>query len=469
MNKKNMVSTSDKTIIRLKVLAKEKENIRRRLVVTAQTLRLKAKQLAITAKEKETIRGRLAVTAKQLAKTAKEKEIVRQKLVVTAQTLHLKAKQLAVTTLRKKSILASIGDAVMACDEKGIVILFNRKAVMITGFSAKEVIGRHYSHLIKFVREVDSKPSEDFIGQALKTGHKTTMSGGTLLIKKDGSKIPVADSAEPIRYSRRVLIGCVVVFRDITQEKEIDKAKNEFVSIVSHQLKTPTTIVSLYTEMLLDDREGVTTLKQKEYINEIRSANWRMIEIVNTLLNVSRIEMGIFHTDPMPTDVIDVFKNVIKDSKANISKKNLILQEKYHQLKHIVPIDKLLLNMVFSNLFSNAIRYTSLGGTISVKSLQVKKDEKINNRVIKENSLLISVSDNGCGVPEAEQDKVFTKFFRSDNARSEHTDGTGLGLYIVKSILDHIGGDVWFFSKEKQGTTFNFTIPLRRVKKNIKK
>src|SRR3989344_2868174 len=115
MNKKNMVSTSDKTIIRLKVLAKEKE----------------------------TIRGRLAVTAKQLAKTAKEKEIVRQKLVVTAQTLHLKAKQLAETTLRKKSILASIGDAVMAFFEKSIVILFNRKAGMINGFFAKEVIGRH--------------------------------------------------------------------------------------------------------------------------------------------------------------------------------------------------------------------------------------------------------------------------------------------------------------------------------------
>ena len=94
--------------------------------------------------------------------------------------------------------------------------------------------------------------------------------------------------------------------------------------------------------------------------------------------------------------------------------------------------------------------------------MEVKKDEKINNKIIKENSLLVSVSDSGCGIPLNQQDKVFTKFFRADNARSEHTAGTGLGLYIVKSILDHIGGDVWFSSKEKEGSIFSFTIPLVR-------
>lgn len=480
MNKKTIISASasNNTIFKLRVLAKEKESIRRRLELTAKKLAKTAKEkeyvrrkLAVTAEEKESVRRKLAVTAealrlkaKQLAVVAKEKESVRRKLALTAEELSLKAEELAMTIVKNQSILASIGDAVMACDKEGRVILFNRKAVTMTGFSAKEIIGNHYNHSIKFIRGTDNKPSEDFIAEAMKTGHKTTMADNTLLIKKNGSKISVADSAEPIRYIHGVLIGCVVVFRDITQEKETDKAKSEFISVASHQLKTPATIVSSYTEMLLSGSNSVTTSKQKEYVNEIRSANQRMIDIINTLLNVSRIEMGIFSVDPMPIDFIAVLKNSVKEARANLEEKHLILKEEFHQLTHMIAVDKLLLGMVFSNLISNSIRYTAMGGTITVKSLEVKKDERINNKIIKENSLLVSVADNGCGIPLNQQDKVFTKFFRSDNARSEHTAGTGLGLYIVKSILDHIGGDVWFLSKEKEGSTFSFTIPLVRAK-----
>src|SRR3989344_185291 len=463
MNKKAIIPVSKNTIFRLKVLAKEKETIRRKLVVTA-------KQLAKTAKEKEGTRSKLALTAKRLAAVAKEKESVRRKLVVTAQIFRLKAKQLAVIAkekegirlklvataeklrfkaeelamaiVEKKAILASIGDAVMACDKDGKVILFNRKAVEMTGFSAKEVIGRHYNQVIKFVRELDNKPVTDFIAEAMKTGQKTTMADNTLLIRKNGSKIPVADSAEPIRYLTGILVGCVIVFRDVTQEKETDKAKSEFISVASHQLKTPATIISLYTEMLLSGKGDAITLKQKEYLSEVRGANIRIIDIINTLLNISRIEMGIFSMDPAPIDIIAFLKNSIKELQVSVNEKHIILQEEYHQPKHIVPIDKLLLTMVFSNLLSNSIKYTATGGTVSVKSVEVKKGEKVDHKIIKENSILISVSDSGFGIPTHSQGKIFTKFFRSENARSKHTDGTGLGLYIVKSILDHIGGDV---------------------------
>src|SRR3989344_517402 len=385
----------------------------------------------------------------KLKALAKEKESIRLKLAATAEKLSFKAEELAMAIVEKKAILASIGDAVMACDKEGLVVLFNRKAVEITGFSEKEIIGQRYNRLIKFVGEIDSKPVTDFIAEAMKTGQKTTM----------------ADSAEPIRYTNGALIGCVVVFRDITQEKEIDKAKSEFISVASHQLKTPATIISLYTEMLLSDSGGALSVKQKEYINEVYSANMRIINIINTLLNISSIEMGIFSMDHTPIDIIAFLKNSIKELRASVNEKHIILQEEYHQSKHIVLIHKLLLTMVFSNLLSNSIKYTAPGGTVSVKSVEVKKDEKVNHKIIKENSILISVSDSGFGIPIHSQDKIFTKFFRSENARSKHTDGTGLGLYIVKSILDYIGGDVWFWSKEKEGTIFYFTIPLNRAER----
>lgn len=403
-------------------------------------------------------------TISRLKVLAKEKERIRLKLAKVARKLSLKTKELAITTVKTKAILASIGDAVMACDEKGLVILFNRKAALVTGFSAREVIGKKYDHFIKFVRELDSEPIKDFIAEAMKTGQKTVMADNTLLIKKNGTRVPVADSAEPIRYTGGALIGCVVVFRDITQEKETDKAKSEFISVASHQLKTPATIVNLYTEMLLSGPESVISLKQKEYINEIRSANQRMIDIVKTLLNVSRIEMGIFAVDPIPTDVIPIFQNVIKEVRTNIEEKRLVVQQKYHQEKCIVPIDRLLLQMVFSNLVSNALQYTPVGGTIVVRSVNVKKGEKIHNHIIREKSLLVSVADSGCGIPADHHKKIFTRFFRSESARKQHADGTGLGLYIVKSILDHIGGHVWFNSKEKVGTIFYFTVPLHRKK-----
>src|SRR3989344_1068671 len=244
----------------------------------------------------------------KLKALAKEKESIRLKLAATAEKLRFKAEELAMAIVEKKAILASIGDAVMACDKEGLVVLFNRKAVEITGFSEKEIIGQRYNRLIKFVGEIDSKPVTDFIAEAMKTGQKTTMADNTLLIRKNGSKIPVADSAEPIRYTNGALIGCVIVFRDITQEKEIDKAKSEFISVASHQLKTPATIISLYTEMLLSGSGGIVTPKQKEYITEVHNANQRIVDIINTLLNISRIEMGIFSMDKTPIDIIAFLK-----------------------------------------------------------------------------------------------------------------------------------------------------------------
>ncbi|MBE3138210.1 MAG: PAS domain-containing protein [Actinobacteria bacterium] len=499
MNKKNIISASDETILKLKLLAKEKESIRRKLMVTAGALRIKAKQLAETANEKESVRRKLVATAAEkedtrskLAKTAKEKESVRRKLVATAaekedtrSKLAITAKQLAATAEEKESIrrklevtaknlayakatdeamLESIGDGILATDEKGNITLINKIAEKLICKKSQEVMGKVFYKVFPLEDEKGvSIPAEKHpINLALMA---STISVGLLYyqVRKDKTRFPVAIMATPVILEGKV-IGAIKVFRDITIEKEIEHAKSEFVSVASHQLKTPVTIMNLYAEQLLNSPNNKLTGTQKEYINEISNANRRLIDIVDTLLNISRIEMGIFFMNPAPVDIIDFLKNVIKNSRINLEEKNLIMQQEYHQLEHILLIDKLLLNMVFSNLLTNAIRYTSSGGTISVKSLEVKKDDKINDKIIKEDGLLVSVSDNGCGIPADQQNKIFTKFFRSDNARSEYTDGTGLGLYIVKSILDHMGGEVWFLSKEKEGTTFSFTIPFSKTK-----
>lgn len=225
MNKNTVTSATDNTILKLKVLAKKKEGVRSKLVVTA-------KQLALLAKEKENIRGRLVITAKKLAMTAKEKENIRKKLVLTAKKLAVIAKEkeeiykktlkvlkdlnvekskLKIAITKEKAILSSIGDAVIACDNNGKVVLFNHVAEKLTEFAASEAIGQHYRKTLQFTNEDGKKKINDVIAKAMKTGQKTSLLNGALMIRKDGSKIPVADSAAPIKYANGELFGCVIV------------------------------------------------------------------------------------------------------------------------------------------------------------------------------------------------------------------------------------------------------------------
>lgn len=151
---------------------------------------------------------------------------------------------------RNESILNSIGDSVFACDKKGIIILFNQMAEKMTGISAKDAIGKNYKEIIFFLKESDEKPYIGFIAEAINRGTIAKMSDHVLLVRKDGLKIPVADSAAPIRDYMGKITGCVVVFHDVTVERQIDKTKTEFVSLASHQLRTPLSTINWYAEML---------------------------------------------------------------------------------------------------------------------------------------------------------------------------------------------------------------------------
>lgn len=354
MNKIKNIKEKDIKLARLKVLAKKKESIRRKLEVTAE-------KLVVTAKEKESVRKKLVVVAKQLALLAKEKEYIRKNLAVTA-------KELAVAAAKEKAILASIGDAVVACDKDGRIVLFNRVAEELSGFTFKEASGRHYGRSIRFVRERDGKPSNDFIAEVIKTGRKAVMVNHTLLIRKDGSRIPVADSAAPVEDAEGKLIGCVVVFRDVTKEREIDKAKTEFVSLASHQLKTPPTAVKWLTEMILEDKTSKLTEKQKGYLGEVHSKNEQMIELVNSLLDVSRLELGTLAVTPVPTNINQLVKGVIEGLRIQINAKDLSLKEKYNKDKLVISTDANLLQIVVHNLLTNAINYTPKNGEITVEA-----------------------------------------------------------------------------------------------------
>ena len=359
---------------------------------------------------------------------------------------------------KDEAILSSIGDGIIATGPDGKIIVMNKVAEKLLGWKVEEAMGKLYNEVISLEDEkgtlvpLEERPLTKAFTQSTTTTTTTTTTNILHLLSKNKIKFPVVITASPVVLDNKI-IGAVEVFRDITKEREIDKAKTEFVSLASHQLRTPLTTVSWYTEMILKGDVGKVIPDQKKYLKEIYQGNKRMIELVNTLLNVSRLELGTFNANPQPTDAIAIAKSVLDEQKPNIEKKKLVMVENLSKDIPIFSTDPKLLRMVFQNILSNAVEYTAPSGRIE---LTVSCDTK---------TVAIKVSDTGYGIPKNQQSQIFTKLFRADNVRAKDTDGTGLGLYITKSVVENSGGKIWFESEENKGSTFYVTLPMDGVKK----
>ena len=477
MNKKIPISASDDIILNLRVLAMEKEAARQKLAVTAKKLALTAKKLAATAKEKESVRRKLAITAaklaataEKLAVTAKEKENVRRSLVVTAEKLRKshetlekkvleRTKSLEIVRAKQGATLLSIGDGLITTDENGKIILINKTTEKLLDTTSGEVMGKLFSEITLLHDEKGTvvAPESHPVYMALKMG---TITSATTYYntRKDGTKFPVAVTVTPVILGGKV-IGTIKVFRDISDEREIDKAKTEFVSLASHQLRTPLSTVNWYAEMLLAGDVGELNDKQKKYLNEVYTSNQRMVELVNALLDVSRLELGTFIIEPELTDICGLAKNVIAEQKPQIDVKKIKFLFSCEKKVMFLQADPKLLRMVMQNILSNAIKYTPDGGKIKF-AISISDKENIK----------IKISDTGYGIPKNQHGKIFTKLFRADNVRDKDTNGTGLGLYIVKSIVENSGGKIWFESqKENGGTIFYVTLPIKGIRGTGKK
>lgn len=205
--------------------------------------------------------------------------------------------------------------------------------------------------------------------------------------------------------------------------------------------------------MLLNEDAGKINDEQKKYLQEVYVGSQRMVELVNALLNVSRLDLGTFEINPTQTDIPKVVKSLIQELSPQIKIKKQIINEIYDNNLQLFLADESLLRMILQNLLSNAVKYTPVGGSILV---EVK---------IIDDQLRLKVADSGMGIPKSQQSKIFSKLFRADNAKQSETEGTGLGLYIIKSIVDQAGGEVWFESEENKGTTFYVSFPIGGMKK----
>jgi PAS domain S-box-containing protein len=350
--------------------------------------------------------------------------------------------------VKYEALLTSIGDGMIATNKDGEILVMNPQAGKMLGRDVSDSVGKFFTDVVPLEqdeKEVMIPLDERPVFKTLLGGSRTTVV--SYYFRADGAKFPVAVTSAPIMLDERI-IGAVVVFRDITKEKEIDKSKTEFVSLASHQLRTPLSAIRWYSEMLDSEKLGPLNASQKDYLSEIYKSNRRMIDLVNALLNVSRIDMGTFAIEPEPTDIKEIAESVLKELFVKIQESNLQVTHFYQEDLPKVNVDPKLMRIIVQNLLSNAMKYTPKGGSVA---LSVTRDDK---------NMLIKVSDTGVGIPANVQDKIFTKLFRADNARVVESEGTGLGLYIIKSIVERGGGRTWFVSEENKGTTFFVEIPL---------
>jgi PAS domain S-box-containing protein len=352
------------------------------------------------------------------------------------------------TELEKFKLVAeNSSDAIVITDVDGHILYANAASEKLSGFSRQDIdshnIGRlwgghmeknFYENMWKIIK-VEKKIFVGELKNRRKTGEEYYVSARFY---------PLLDKSGEVQF----FVGMET---DITKAKEVDRAKSEFISVASHQLRTPLTGIKWFSELLLKGKAGDLSVEQKDFIKQVYDSNDRMIKLVDDLLDVSHIEeAGRFRIILKPEEFSAIIKGLVEEQKIQAKNKNVKIRLGAGCLKKIVlRLDKNKIEQALQNLLSNAIKYSPVGGEVLIDC------------EAKEGEFVCSFKDSGVGIPDYQQHRVFEKFFRADNVITVGS-GTGLGLYIAKFIIQGHDGKIWFKSKENKGTTFYFSLPIKK-------
>jgi len=344
-------------------------------------------------------------------------------------------------TKELSTIIENFTDGLIMTDSYHRIRLINPSAERILNINKKDFIGKN----------IDSISKESILSEVFYLFKKFTSpipKTKYLTIKKPKEKVLEVTNID-IYHPSDKYIGNLKIIHDVTREKFIEKLKSEFISIAAHQLRTPLSTIKWTFRMFLDGELGKLSPEQIKFLKNSYKANEQMIALVDDLLNVSKIEEGKFLAKFSPQSIEDLIEEVIQERKVVLDKKNITF-------KFIKPEDRLpkikvdaeKLKLAISNILDNAIKYTPSNGKISI--CISKKDGWIK----------VEVGDNGIGIPKKEKSRIFEKFFRGKKAALKDPYGTGLGLFITKNIIEAHRGKIYFKSKEGEGSTFWFELPI---------
>lgn len=266
------------------------------------------------------------------------------------------------------------------------------------------------------------------------------------LLKKDGGKLFIEGTMSLIEFDNKP--ASLILMHDVTKQQEVNRMKSEFVSIASHQMRTPLTGIKWFAELLLQGRAGKLSKTQHTYVDKVYQSNERMLELIDNLLDVSHIEEQKAYELPAVTiSLKTIIQRAVDMLRPVAKKKNIKLVVQYDGAGDMmVCADEDKMVNALENVVNNAVKYSNEGSSVDIGCSRANGDG------------VCFVKDRGPGIPLEQQHRVFDKFFRADNVLAQ--TGTGLGLYIAKSLVDNHGGRIWFTSKENEGATFYVALPL---------
>lgn len=348
------------------------------------------------------------------------------------------------------TIANNLASAVLLVDQKKQIAWFNRMAEDFFGLDPEEDRGRLASEATG-LKKLDMLLEDVFKDeQALKCSYEESSVKVKRLDKRYFFKI----SINPI-FNQGRLWGGLVQFTDVTRFHEMEKIKTDFVSIVSHEFRTPLTTIIVGVEMLKEGMLGDLTPRGKEVLEAIGADCERLSRLIDNLMELSRIESGTIYVEAEPIDVADLVQEAVRPLKFQAEQQGI---ELITDLPPNLPPAAADFNKsvwIIANLVGNAMRYTDAGGTITVRVRQHGK------------RIFFSVQDTGSGIPKEHQDKIFRKYVQVYGPGGKGSGGVGLGLTIAKDIVMAHGGEIWVESEEGKGTTFTFTFPIYQEKEAV--
>ena len=390
---------------------------------------------------REELESEVEVKSAQLNKVEKERRQLAEEM---SRELEKKVNERTKDLNIFKLAVESASDHIIIADQHGKIIYANKAAEKITGYTVDEMIG-------KTPALWGGKMSPEFYKHLWRTisVERKTFEGEIKNVRKNGEKYTAQIHISPVIDENSEHPYYVGIERDITKENEIANMKSEFVSVASHQLRTPLTEIRWAFDALLENPTDKLTDEQRKICTSGMKASVFMVGLVNDLLNVSQMSEHGLKFDMVKQSITELSTKIYNVYKQIADKKDVDLILTIAEDVPDISIDKKQMGMAISNFIDNAIKYTDSGGKVEV-SIKKANDNKI----------ILTVSDTGIGIPSTQIDNLFSKFFRANNAKLLETDGSGLGLYIAKSIVEEHGGNVKVNSVLNKGTEFSIILPI---------
>ncbi len=346
---------------------------------------------------------------------------------------------------RLDAILEYSADGVLILDSAQRIQVFNRALSRLTGWDASEALGRHHDEVIRWAHLETNRDLSDAVagGWPLPAARPVYVEGD--LRRKNGGTVSVGLIYAPLFGQDRRLVNIIANVRDITRFREADEIKSTFVSVVSHELKTPVALIQGYAETLLRKDARWDPRTRQESLEVILEEADRLHHLIDNLLDASRLEAGKLPLEEEPVAVDALAERVAERFRTQTDAHQIDV--KFPSDFPVVAGDPARLEQVLNNLLSNAIKYSPKGGRIRLAGRAT--DERI----------IITVTDEGVGIPFEEQPHIFESFFRGSREYQQQTSGAGLGLYLAKAIVEAHGGQIWVESDPGEGAAFSFDLP----------